>query len=50
MTIKNTYCELEELTSSQVSNLKMLIPETEHFDFFACKLVLHVFIFTINLN
>jgi hypothetical protein len=34
MTIKNTFCELKDLTSSQVRHLQMLMPDTEHFDFF----------------
>ena len=34
MTIKNTFCELKGLTSSQVGHLQMLMPDTEHFDFY----------------
>jgi hypothetical protein len=33
MTIKNTFCELKGLTSSQVGHLQMLMPDTEHFNF-----------------
>jgi hypothetical protein len=33
MKIKNTFCELKGLTSSQVGHLQMLMPDTEHFNF-----------------
>ena len=40
MTIKNTFCELKGLTSSQVGHLQMLMPDTEHFDFFSNEILI----------
>ena len=35
MTIKNTFCELKGLTSSQVGHLQMLMPDTDYFNFYS---------------
>ncbi len=40
MIIKNTFCELKGLTSSQVGHLQMLMPDTDHFDFFSNEILI----------
>ena len=40
MTIKNTFCELKGLTSSQVGHLQMLMPDTGYFDFFSNEILI----------
>ena len=40
MIIKNTFCELKGLTSSQVGHLQMLMPDTDYFDFFSNEILI----------